>query len=85
MAKESLTKSGLVKIQKSDKIGKSVKIKIKSNHQSRQKLNDNLLQNKMRAPKVPRVDSMKKIPESQILDPAIVYEQGQLDVTRKES
>ena len=58
MARESLTKSGLVKIQKSDKIGKNVKIKIKSNNQSRQKLNDNLLQNKMRAPKVPRVDSV---------------------------
>ena len=85
MARESLTKSGLVKIQKSDKIGKSVKIKIKSNNQLRQKLNDNLLQNKMRAPKVPRVDSVNKIPESQIHDPAIVYEQGQLDVTRKET
>ena len=40
--RESLTKSGLIKSKK-DKLGKSMKIKIKSSTKSRQKLNDNLL------------------------------------------
>lgn len=48
-------------MQKLGKRGKSIKIKIKSNNQSRQKLNDNLLANKMMAPKVLRNNSVKQI------------------------